>query len=88
MIELVLRTGAQAVLAGIQIPPNYGPAYTEQFAATYPALAARYQIPLIEFLMDGIALHPSLMQPDRIHPNADGQQPMLDNVWHVLEGLL
>jgi acyl-CoA thioesterase-1 len=88
MIELILRTGAQAVLAGIQIPPNYGPAYTEQFAATYPALAARYQIPLIEFLMDGIALHPSLMQPDRIHPNADGQQPMLDNVWHVLEGLL
>jgi acyl-CoA thioesterase-1 len=88
IIEMVQAAGAQPVLAGIQIPPNYGAAYTEQFASTYPALAEEYQVPLIEFLMDGIALDPALMQADRIHPNADGQGPMLENVWLVLETLL
>ena len=88
MIELVQAAGAKPLLTGIQIPPNYGPAYTEQFTAVYPKLAEHYDIPLVGFLMDGIALDPTLMQADRIHPNASGQEPMFENVWQVLAGLL
>jgi len=88
MIELVTAAGAKPLLAGIQIPPNYGPAYTAQFAAVYRELAERHGVALVEFLMDGVALDDSLMQPDRIHPNGSGQQPMFENVWAVLAGLL
>lgn len=88
MIELVLASGARVLLTGIQMPPNYGPAYTAQFAAIYTELAEQYDIPFVEFLMDGVALDATRMQPDRVHPNAAGQRPMLDNVWPVLEDLL
>jgi acyl-CoA thioesterase-1 len=88
MIELVEAAGARPLLTGIQIPPNYGPAYTEQFAAVYPELAAMYGVAFVHFLMDGVALNPELMQQDRMHPNAFGQAPMLENVWHVLSDLL
>ena len=88
IIELVKGSGAAVVLTGIQSPPNYGPMYTQQFSELYPMLAAQYEIPLVDFLMDGVALHDHLMQADRIHPNADGQPFMLDNVWRVLSGLL
>ena len=88
MIELVRDSGAAVLLTGIQIPPNYGPLYTQQFSALYPMLAQDYEIALVEFLMDGVALNDHLMQADRIHPNADGQPLMLDNVWRVLSGLL
>lgn len=88
MITLVQAAGARAILAGIQIPPNYGPAYTQALADVYPALAAEYRVPLVPFLMDGVALADDLMQGDRIHPNAAGQRVMLDNVWSVLTELL
>jgi acyl-CoA thioesterase-1 len=88
MIDLVREAGARVLLTGIQIPPNYGPAYTEQFAAVYPELAEDFQIPLVRFLMDGVALNPELMQGDRIHPNASGQHPMFMNVWAELEEIL
>jgi acyl-CoA thioesterase-1 len=88
MIELVQGTGARALLTGIQIPPNYGPVYTDSFAKVYSELALQYDVPLVEFLMNGVALHPELMQGDRIHPNAAGQRPMFENVWAVLSGLL
>lgn len=85
MIEASCDTGAQVVLAGIQIPPNYGPAYTSAFARMYPQLAEEYDVALIDFFMDKVALDPALMQPDGIHPNADGQPLLLDNVWAVLK---
>jgi acyl-CoA thioesterase-1 len=88
MIELVLEDGSTPVLAGIQIPPNYGPTYTEQFTAAYRDLAMEHDIPFVEFLMEGVALKPELMQSDRIHPNEAGQVPMLENVWRVLMNLL
>jgi len=85
MIELAQQRGARVVLAGIQIPPNYGPAYTRSLAAVYPELAQRFDLPLIEFLLADVALHGELMQPDGIHPNAAGQKVVFDNVWRVLE---
>ena len=88
MIELVLATGARPLLTGIQMPPNYGAAYTGQFAAIYGELAEEYEIAIVPFLMEGVALNPMRMQPDRVHPNAAGQRPMFENVWPVLEELL
>lgn len=84
IVELVLESGAEPILTGIQMPPNYGQAYTEQFAAVYPEVAERYEIAFVEFLMQGVALDPTRMQPDRIHPNSLGQEPMFENVWSVL----
>ena len=88
MIELVLASGAKVLLTGIQMPPNYGQAYTEQFAAVDAELAEELDIAFVEFLMEGVALNPLRMQPDRVHPNAAGQRPMFENVWPVLEELL
>jgi acyl-CoA thioesterase-1 len=88
MIELSRQSGADVVLAGIQIPPNYGPTYTQALAAVYPELAQRFDAPLIEFLLEDVALNPELMQPDGIHPNAAGQKIVFANVWRVLSPLL
>ena len=88
MIELSQQRGARVLLAGMQIPPNYGPAYTRSLTAVYPELAMRYRVTLVDFLLDGVALHPELMQHDGIHPNAAGQKIVLENVWRVLRGVL
>ena len=88
MIEKSLDTGARVILAGIQIPPNYGDAYAGAFADVYPELASRYDVALIGFFMKNVAFNPSMMQPDGIHPNADGQPELLNNVWAVLESEL
>ena len=88
MVELVQGAGGQVVLTGIQIPPNYGRQYTEAFSAVYPSLAEQFALPLVDFILDGVALDPSLMQADGIHPNAKAQPLILNNVWPVLEDLL
>jgi acyl-CoA thioesterase I len=88
IVELVEAAGARAVLIGIQIPPNYGPTYTDALAEVYPELAKRDELALVPFLMAGVALKPELMQADGLHPNAEGQEPMFENVWAVLAPLL
>lgn len=84
MIEMSRGAGADVVLAGMVMPPNYGDRYTNGFADAYTDLADDYDAGLIPFFMDGVALDPSKMQPDQIHPNAAGQPILLDNVWPVL----
>jgi acyl-CoA thioesterase-1 len=88
IIELTRDHGAAAILTGIQIPPNYGPSYTGSFAKIYPELAAEYEIPLVGFLLEDVALNGELMQSDGMHPNAQGSEVMLENVWAVLAELL
>ncbi len=88
MIELGQASGTTVILAGMQMPPNYGGKYTNDFSSLYRALADEYNIPLIGFFMEGVALDPALMQDDGIHPNEAGQPVLLDNVWKVLEPLL
>jgi acyl-CoA thioesterase-1 len=88
MIELSQRRGARVLLTGMQIPPNYGPAYTHAFAAVYPELSMQYKTELVDFLLAGVALHPELMQADGIHANAAGQKIVFANVWRVLPGVL
>ena len=88
MIELAQESGAIPILTGIQIPPNYGRAYTQALAQTYPELSEQYGVPLVGFLMEDVALNGDLMQPDGLHPNARGNEVMLENVWTVLANLL
>ena len=88
MIESSQAAGAEVVLAGMMMPPNYGQAYTDAFAGMYRELADEYDTALIEFFMKNVALNPALLQPDQIHPNAEGQPFLLDNVWVALEPVL
>jgi acyl-CoA thioesterase-1 len=88
MVHLARAAGARVMLLGIRIPPNYGPEYTEKFFATFAAVASPEKVPLVPFLLAGVALSPDLMQADGIHPNERGQPLLLGNVWPVLEPLL
>jgi acyl-CoA thioesterase-1 len=88
MIRLAREAGARVVLAGMQMPPNYGARYTSEFAAVFPAIAKQERVPLIGFILDGIALDPALMQADGIHPNGTAQQKLLENAWPVLQKAL
>ena len=88
MIELSRQTGARVLLAEMRMPPNYGPLYTQKFQATFAELAKRYDIPLIPFLLEGVAGHPALIQEDGLHPRVEAQPRILDNVWPTLEPLL
>ncbi len=85
MIELARDAGARVVLAGMQMPPNYGSKYAVAFAQVYAELAKEYRIGLIQFFLEGVALDRNLMQADGIHPNAAGQPKLLENAWPVLE---
>jgi acyl-CoA thioesterase-1 len=84
MIVLSRQAGAQVVLLGIDVPPNYGPAYRERLRGVYAQLAEQYRLPLVPFFLEGVALHPDLMQADGLHPTAAAQPKVLDNVWPVL----
>lgn len=88
MVSLSQQAGAKVLLAGIQIPPNYGPRYTEPFYALFGEIAETEQLPFVPFLIDGIPQQPELMQNDGIHPRAEAQHMILDNVWPVLEPML
>jgi len=88
MVRLSQAAGARVLLVGMRIPPNYGPRYTEQFARVFPELATQYHLPLVPFLLDKVALDPTRMQPDGMHPNARGEPPVLDTLWPYLKPLL
>lgn len=88
MIEQSLAINAHVILTGIRLPPNYGTAYVEQFESIFGELAEHYDLPLVPFLMEGIALEPELMQGDGIHPNARAQPLLLANVWAELATVL
>lgn len=88
MIEQSQQAGAEVLLLGIDIPPNYGQAYRDAFTGVYHSLAEEYDLSLVPFLLEDIALNQQLMQSDGIHPTADAQPIILDNVWSALEPLL
>lgn len=88
MILLTQEANAQPLLIGIQIPPNYGPRYSEEFRQVFSRLAERYQLPFVPFLLEGIADQPHLMQADGIHPTAEAQPHILELVWLELAPLL
>lgn len=88
MITLSQAADTKVILLGIQLPPNYGTTFTEKFSATYTDLAKQYTLPLLPFLLDGIAENWDLMQADGLHPTAEAQPQILENVWKVLEAAL
>lgn len=77
-------SGADVVLLGIRIPPNYGPRYTSAFEQVFRDVAEEQGVRWIEFFMEGIALNEALMQDDGIHPNAEAQPKLLDNAWPII----
>lgn len=84
MIRDCRQAGAKVVLLGIELPVNYGPPYREGLQTIYADLAREHQLPLLPFLLDGVALDPALMQADGLHPTAAGEPRVLSNVWTVL----
>ena len=88
MVDMVHESGSLALLAGIQIPPNYGPRYTVPFTELYYEIAETKQIAFIPFLIEGIPQQPELMQDDGIHPKAEAQSLILENVWPYLLPLI
>jgi acyl-CoA thioesterase-1 len=88
LVALASASGAKVLLLGMRMPPNYGPQYTEQFAKVFSDLGRDKKIPSVPFLLTDIALNQKLLQGDEIHPNADGQPILLNNVWPALQPLL
>jgi len=88
MIGNIRQAKSHVLLVGILLPPNYGTRYANDFAAIYPALSKEHGVPLLPFLLDGIALEARYMQADGLHPNAAGQPLVLENVWKHLKPLL
>ena len=80
--------GADVVLVGIELPINYGPQYRDGLRSLYRDVAREFNLPLVPFLLAGIALDPDLMQDDGLHPKAVAEPKVLDNVWPVLEPAL
>jgi acyl-CoA thioesterase I len=88
MIEAFQGAGARVVLAGMTLPPNYGPAYIEKFGAVYKDLARQYNVTLIPFLLEGVGGHEEYMQRDGLHPNAAGARKVEAIVMQTLAPLL
>jgi len=88
MIEMAKTQRSKVLLAGMRIPPNYGPDYSERFFSLYEKLAKANKTALVPFLLEGIAEKDALFQADRIHPLAEAHPAILNNVWSHLLPLL
>jgi acyl-CoA thioesterase-1 len=84
IIEKAQARNIRVILAGMEAPPNFGQDYFVSFHEVYPALARKYQIPLVPFLLQNVAGVTTLNQRDGIHPTAEGARIVADNVWAVL----
>ena len=91
MAQAAAQAGAKVLLAGMQVPPNYGGDYGRRFAAVFPKVAQAQRAALVPFLLKGVADRPdaaALFQADRIHPTAEAHPAILANVWPELRKLL
>jgi acyl-CoA thioesterase-1 len=88
IVERLRAAGVRVLLAGMEIPPNYGAAYAGAFRAVYPDVARRTGAALMPFLLDGVAADPRLNLADGIHPNAAGHRLIAERVWPHLVALL
>tara|TARA_R110002096_G_scaffold24760_32_gene78093 strand:+ start:10269 stop:10907 length:639 start_codon:yes stop_codon:yes gene_type:complete len=78
----------EIVIAGMQMPDNMGKDYVSRFKTVFPAIAEKNELPLIPFLLEGVAGDPNLNQPDYIHPNEAGQKIIAETVWEAIEPLI
>jgi acyl-CoA thioesterase-1 len=88
IIQRCQKNNARVMLTGVRLPPNYGPVYTERFAALYQRLSERYAVPLVPRMLDQVAENRELIQPDGIHPTAEAQPQIMENVWAGLKPML
>jgi len=88
MVAAALATGAQVLILGLQLPPNYGPGYVRDFSELFGSVARARKVPVVPYLFDGFGNDLAYFQPDRIHPTANAQARLLDNVWPTLKPLL
>lgn len=88
MIERSQQAGAQVLLLGMRMPPNYGADYADGFYSMYAELGEKYGVAVVRFFLEGVAQNRELMQTDDIHPTASGQPHLLENVWPTLKTLL
>ena len=91
MAQAAQKAGARVLLVGMQLPPNYGSDYTGRFAAVFPKVARQFRTGLVPFFLEGVADGPdarAMFQSDGIHPRAEAQPKMLENVWPELKKLL
>jgi len=88
IIERAQARGIAVLLCGMEAPPNFGASYTREFHAAFPALARKYQLPFVPFLLNGVAGTTDLNQADGIHPNVEGARRVADTVWIALEPML
>ncbi len=88
IVTRLRAAGVRVLLAGMQLPPNYGEPLGREFAAVFPDIARRAGAALMPFLLDGVAADPRLNQGDAIHPNAEGHQVIADRLWPHLRPLL
>jgi len=87
-LDAIRGAGARALLIGIELPVNYGPQYRDGLREVYRGLAHEFNVPLVPFLLEGVALDPALMQEDGLHPKAAAEPRVLDTVWSVLQPAL
>lgn len=88
LVQRARDSGAEVVLIGNHLPPNYGPQYTQAFFDLFREVAEEYQVALVPFLLDGVASDWDLMQDDGYHPKASAQPRLLETVWSRLQPLL
>lgn len=88
IVEQVQQAHAKVVLIGMYVPPNYGPDYTQKFHGLYGELSRQFHVPLVPFLLAGIADKPEMFQADQMHPTQQAQPVLLENVWPTIKPLL
>ena len=88
MIRASKKSGARVLLLGMMIPPNYGPKYAREFSLSFTEIAQEQQLPLVAFFLDGVTGQAEFTQDDGLHPKANAQGKILDNVWKGLSPML
>lgn len=88
MTVMARRATTQTILVGMQIPPNYGQNYSKRFAEAFTNISRKQKVPLVPFMLEGFADNPKAFQADGIHPNADFQAKILDNLWPTVSSTL
>jgi acyl-CoA thioesterase I len=88
MVEQAQKQGARVLVAGMKVPPNYGASYSRDFEAAFGAVATNYRTAYVPFLLNGIAERRELFLEDHIHPSAEAQPLILNNVWPALAPLV
>ncbi|MDD2833285.1 MAG: arylesterase [Methylotenera sp.] len=82
------KQGAKVLIVGMKMPPNYGAKYTSSFHESFKSLSRQHNASLVPFMLENIATSPDRMQKDGLHPNADGQVILLENIWPKLQSML